>query len=499
MIIVKLEHQNKLAQANASVNAAIEQMTYDPHRLSYHVSPPVYWLNDPNGLIYFQGHYHLFYQHNPYGPKWGNIHWAHMRSKDLIHWEHLPIALAPSEKYDRDGCFSGSAVERDGKLYLFYTGNIYTSNQGLPDDLFQQQCAAVSEDGIHFEKLDCNPLISTPPREVGDFNHFRDPKVFRQDGLWYMVVGNMKDYDGHVLLYRSEDLLHWQYVGMTVQSNGKMGYMHECPDYFVLNGQEVLLLSPKGIGPEDQPSLSGYYTGSMNWETGKFEHGDFHLLDDGFDFFAPQTFEDDKGRRILFGWMRMPVTMDKEWAGSMTVPRELKSGGDGRLTIHPVDELKLLREAHTAYRDTVVENGVGKTLPHVRGSSAELIVVFDLQRTDAEEFGVKVRVSADGKEETAITYVRGEKRLTLDRNRSGAGVKGIRSSKCLEGDEELTLQLFIDHSLVEVFVNNGETVISGFVFPDPDSNGISLFANKGQAVVKSVDFWILGTSVDRKG
>lgn len=189
----QLCHRKAIEAAVHSVEKSLEIAPADPHRPAYHVSPSVNWMNDPNGLIFYKGEYHLFYQHNPFSPQWGNIHWAHCKSKDLIHWEQLPIALAPSEDYDKDGCFSGSAVEHEGKLYLFYTGNVFTTPTGLPDDLLQQQCVAVSEDGVNFRKDSANPVIpalrhiSVRPTISGT----RRYGVMAGNGTWFWERGTV--------------------------------------------------------------------------------------------------------------------------------------------------------------------------------------------------------------------------------------------------------------------------------------------------------------------
>jgi len=486
-------HQQAIAKAERFVGQTLRGAKDDPHRLAYHVSPPVQWMNDPNGLIHYNGEYHLFYQYNPYSQQWGDIHWAHVKSSDLVRWERLPIALAPSESYDVNGCFSGSAVEHDGKLYLFYTANIFTTPVGIPDDLIQQQCVAVSEDGgMTFEKLPNNPVIPAPPAHIGQTNHFRDPKVWQHEGTWYMVLGAKKDGRGKVLVYTSQDLLTWEYRNVLTESDGTMGYMHECPDLFPLGGQDVLLISPEGV---EAPRLSGYYVGQFDHDACQYAHGPFRKLDYGFDFYAPQTFLDAKGRRILFGWMPMDgKALGKDWAGSMTLPRELSLTEDGRLRMQPVEELQSLRGRHIASGELTVADGELRSVPGIEGECVELIVAFDLAKSDARELGLRVRSSADGSEYTAIRFDLAAKTLSFDRTRSGAGEAGVKSCTVehLSGDgDTLTLRVFLDRSTVELFANEGDYVMSGFVFPKPDSRGIQLYAAGGAAVVRGMEFWEL--------
>ncbi|WP_200889576.1 glycoside hydrolase family 32 protein [Cohnella kolymensis] len=489
----RIIHPEAIKRANESVEAALQEAAHDPHRLAYHASPPVYWMNDPNGLIHYKGEYHLFYQHNPYSEQWGDIHWAHMKSKDLVHWEQLPIALAPSEEYDIDGCFSGSAVEHEGKMYVFYTSNLYTTPAGLPDDLLQQQCAAVSADGIHFKKLSENPVIKAPPEPIGQTNHFRDPKVWKHQDNWYMVLGAKKYDRGKVLVYKSADLIHWEFLNVVTESDGSMGYMHECPDLFSVGGKDVLLLSPEGAGTKEDPRLSGYYIGEFDYETGHYRHEAFRRLDYGFDFYAPQTMQGAGGRRILFGWMPMDgKALNKKWAGAMTIPREVKYSGGNRLQIEPVEEMKRLRGLHHAVGEYRVTAGQVQPIPGISGECVEMIVTYDLQTTDAIEFGLQVRCSEDGREKTVIKYDRETAQVIFDRNDSGAGDKGVRGCTIEDGQNRmLRLHIFLDRSALELFINQGDYVMSGFIFPEETSQGIRFFANGGTALIHSIDFWQL--------
>ncbi|MDF2964002.1 MAG: sucrose-6-phosphate hydrolase, partial [Paenibacillus sp.] len=230
----KPNHKQLLAIADDKVNKAREIASRDPHRLNYHIMAPANWINDPNGLIQFKGSYHVFYQHHPFGVEWGPMHWGHATSPDLVHWEHQPIALAPSETYDHGGCFSGSAVEHEDKMYLFYTGVVYdgaihTSNRHNRKEV---QCMAVSNDGRTFEKHPASPILSNPPADGS--KDFRDPKVWKYGNQWYMVVGSTKNGVGKVLIYESLDLVHWSYKGVALESSGTEGYMWECPDLFPL-------------------------------------------------------------------------------------------------------------------------------------------------------------------------------------------------------------------------------------------------------------------------
>lgn len=314
---------------NVEVNYPI--ITNDRYRLNYHVTAPSGWMNDPNGFSFFKGYYHIFYQYHPNSVKWGPMHWGHARSKDLVHWERLPIALRPGDSEDKDGCFSGSAIVKDDRLYLIYTGH-NLKNENNSDDYWQNQNLAVSEDGITFKKCEANPIIPEPP--IDNAADFRDPKIWFDNNKWFVILGSKNNKGlGRVLLYSSTDLKKWDYIGpiATAKSIDTEGYVWECPDFFKINGQDILIMSPQGIKAKDLKYRNfyqtGYLIGKFDQVTNKFVHGEFHELDYGHDFYATQTMLAPDGRRLMFAWMdmwesEMPEQADG-WAGALTFPREL--------------------------------------------------------------------------------------------------------------------------------------------------------------------------------
>ncbi|MGM0902993.1 MAG: glycoside hydrolase family 32 protein [Bacillota bacterium] len=485
-------HKKNLEKANQVVSQLKDKISHHQWRLKYHVMPPAGWMNDPNGFSFFNGEYHLFYQHHPFSPEWGPMHWGHVKSKNLVHWEELPIALAPSEDFDKDGCFSGSAIEKDGKLYLVYTGNVWVDGP-LDEDLKQVQALAVSEDGIHFEKVVGNPVISEIPK--GDINtfHFRDPKVWKRGNSYYMVLGSKtKDNVGQVLLYSSEDLFDWQFISVIAKGEGNLGYMWECPDLFELSGKAVLVMSPQGVKPEgilyNNLHQSGYVMGEVDYKTGNFKHGPLHLLDFGFDFYAPQTMEDEQGRRILVAWMDMwesEMPTQKFGAGAMTIPRLVTMKND-RLYTTPVPELKELRQNEVHYKDFTIEREI--SIKDVSGDCLELEMVIDCQ--EATQFGLKFRVDEATNQETVLHFNKQANVVTLDRNQSGQGPGGTRQAE-LKSMDNLHLQIFIDKSSVEVFINGGEKVMSARIFPTEQANGIKFFADSS-IKLKHLYKWVLG-------
>lgn len=415
-----------------------------------------------------------------------------MKSKDLVSWEHLPIALAPSEEYDKDGCFSGSAIEKDGKIFLMYTGNVW-AGEDHEQDLKQVQCLAVSEDGVVFEKIKNNPVIEEAPEGNIHPFHFRDPKVWEYEGMYYCVLGSRtKEHVGQAILYRSINLIDWEYVNIVATGEGNFGYMWECPDIFRLDDQDVLLMSPQGMKPEENRyhnlHQSGYVLGKLNDEMGTLEHGSFEMIDYGFDVYAPQTTVDHKGRRIMIAWMAMwesPMPEKKyQWAGAMTLPRELILV-NGRIRCTPISELESYRTNEISFQQVVVQDK--KTFAGICGRSIELDVLIDCGK--ALSFGINLLANEDGTEKTTLSYQCDSGMVVLDRNHSGEGPRGIRKAPVLLEDRNLHLRIFIDHSSVEVFIQGGDKVMTARVYPSERSNGIQFFADGGEIEIVSLKKW----------
>ncbi|MCD6518857.1 MAG: glycoside hydrolase family 32 protein, partial [Anaerolineae bacterium] len=304
------------------------------HRPKYHFQPLANWMNDPNGLIQWKGTYHLFYQHNPHEAVHGQIHWGHAMSEDLVHWVHLPIALAPDPwGPDKDGCYSGCAVNDCGTPTLVYTG-VHP----------QVQCLATSEDGlISWQKDPGNPIIATPPEGLSLVG-FRDPYVWCEDGEWLMALGAGREgRAGMVLLYRSSDLRQWEYLHPLCEANSlHEGVMWECPNFVSVEGRHVLFVSALPL------RRVLYFVGE--YAERRFSLGRANVLDYGGHFYAPQVLVDEQGRRLLWGWIwegrSQAAQRAAGWAGVMSLPRELSWDEQGRLCILPVRELQALRRGH---------------------------------------------------------------------------------------------------------------------------------------------------------
>lgn len=480
---------NKLQQAEQAIQNAKQQLN-KRYRLGFHIMAPANWINDPNGLVQYKGEYHAFYQHHPYDENWGPMHWGHVKSKDLVHWEHLPIALAPTESYEKDGCFSGSAVDDNGVLTLIYTGNIFVDKE--QDILDQSQCIATSTDGITFTKETANPVISKHPAEGS--GHFRDPKVWKHEDSWYMIIGTRKEDTGKVVLYKSQDLRAWQYVGVLAESDGTLGYMWECPDFFELEGKHILLFSPQGVEAEgdlyNNLFQTGYFVGDYDYKTNAFKSGSFTELDNGHDFYAVQTLLDDKGRRIAIGWMDMwessMPTKEDGWCGALTLPRELTLNENNKILMKPVEELSLLR---TQQQKVCTDKSLsGSYLVEAAQDLIELKLDFDLTKTSAQAIGLKIR--GTNQDETKLVFDVEQQKLVLDCSKSGKGEDGVRRT-ALKADQQLSLRVFIDRSSIEVFANDGEVTMTSRIYPTEERLGFELFSESGETEVIDFTYWEL--------
>ncbi len=449
----------------------------------FHLAPPAGWMNDPNGLIYFNGRYHAFFQHHPASAYQGPMHWGHATSTDMLHWQHEPIALAPGDKYDRDGCFSGSAVDDDGVLSLIYTGHICLDDRGNDSIIREVQCLATSHDGIHFEKQGC---VLTPPEGI---MHFRDPKVWHEDSSWWMVIGARDASDnGQVLLYRGTSLRDWHLEHVLAHSAAGKSYMWECPDFFRCGNFHWLMFSPQGMPPSGYRFRNLFQSGVLagSWKPGSVFalKGGFEELDYGHDFYAPQSMLAEDGRRIIMAWMNMwdsPVpTRSEAWAGCLTLPREVFER-DGRLCQRPVREVESLRKKCQPLSPVRLQ---GLQLLTENVQAAELLVTWHTVDSHAEHYGVRL---GDG----LRLYVDNQAgRLVLWRYYPEEGLDGYRSVE-LPDTEYLTLRIFLDRSSVEVFVNDGEATLSSRIYPQADSRQLSLYAAHGDAILTDGTLWML--------
>lgn len=474
-----------LRQANAAIRDLKDEINprWYPQ---FHIAPQAGWMNDPNGLCWFDGYYHVFYQHYPYTPEWGPMHWGHARSRDMVHWEHLPIALAPEGAEDKDGCFSGSAVVDDDQMALIYTGHKFHGAHS-EDNLFQVQCLATSQDGLHFQR---EGMILDTPTGV---NHFRDPKIWREGEHLMMVVGARVAGIGEVQLYQSKDLRHWDYVNTLGKANEKMGYMWECPDFFPLADKHILMFSPQGINAKGYHYRNLYQSGYIvgDWQNGNIFHPtqQFYEMDHGHDFYAPQSFVAPDGRRIVIGWLSMwespmPEKADG-WAGMLSLPRQLSLDGELRLRMTPVKELEALRGKHRSWSVSEMKEGTYQV--EDCATAMEINLELDLARSTAERYGLTIGKGA------RIFVDSQAQRLVVERDYPQHQLSGYRSVP-LPAEGILRLHIFIDRSSVEVFVNEGEFTLSSRIYPEHDDRALSLFSHHGQMIISSANAWQLNAA-----
>lgn len=496
-----------LLGASAAMLAA--QARYaEQYRPQFHFTPEKNWMNDPNGLVFYQGEYHLFYQYNPFGNTWGHMSWGHAVSRDLLHWQHLPVAL-PEENGVM--IFSGSAVvdrtntsglcrsadPRDAScLVAIYTGHTATRQT--------QNIASSNDRGRTWTKYPGNPVIDLGMKD------FRDPKViwFEPAGKWVMVAALPTE--KKVRFFGSPDLKRWTALGDFGPAGATSG-LWECPDLFPLavEGPEggsrwVLVVSVNPGGPSGG-SATQYFTG--RFDGARFEPdnpgGPPLWVDYGKDFYAMQSYSGipaADGRRIAIGWFSNWEYAGKEptnpWRTAQSLPRALtlsRAGGEFRLAQRPVAELERLRAASyqlPGHDAAALNRAVAAR--SVRGETLEIL--FDLHPHDAAEAGLKLRKG--DREETVVGWQRGPSRAFVDRTRSGAtsfhaGFAARHTAPLGASRTGVQLHVFVDRSSVEVFVNDGEAVISERIFPSPGSDGLEFYSLGGQAEFGPVRIWKL--------
>lgn len=470
--------------SEAEMNELKTRVNQCSWRQTFHIQPNTGLLNDPCGFAYYHGEYHLFYQWFPLGPVHGLKYWYHTKSKDRVHWENVGIGIEPKEFFDSHGAYTGSAIEHEGKLYLIYTGNTRDENWVR----HPYQCMAVMDQAGNISKMD-KPIIAEVPKGYTD--HFRDPKVWKEKDKFYAVIGVQRiNKTGCAVLYSSSNLVDWSFEGEIESRLKQFGFMWECPDYFELQNQGVLIFSPQGLAPNGDQYQNIYQTGyvlgkKLDIEQKRLEHGEFIELDRGFDFYAPQTMEDPNGRRIVVGWMGLPeieYPTDKSgWAHCLTLPREL-SIRNGKLIQQPIYELQTLRKEKNEAADVI--NTEKKTYKGFFGTAYEMICEFE--NIDADEFGIEFR--ANVKEKTIIQYDAVNKKVILDRTFSGeeVAVSYGTTRKCDIDAKKIKFHMLVDTSSVEIFINDGEEVFASRIFPSADSQEIRFFAKNGEVNFNAV-------------
>lgn len=457
----------------------------------FHFSCPIGWMNDPNGFSFFDNSFHLFYQHYPKDTKWGPMHWGHATSKNLLNWQNEKIALYPDSPFDNEGCFSGTAIEENGKHILIYTG---VSKEG--DVNIQQQCIAIG-DGKNYSKLSSNPVIKSSDVKV-DFckTDFRDPKIWKEGEIYFCIAVIKKpDDNGAIALFSSTDLRNWQFKNILCETNGELGGMWECPDYFKLDGKGVIILSPQNVRKDLQKRLkqgnnSVYMTGNFDKLNYTFTpdlrpENNFKAcqIDDGIDFYAPQTMESPDGRRIMIGWMQAwesyITPKNHNWSGMMTLPRELFFV-ENCLYQRPVREYESMIKEWKKQEGIFTSDKSSFELENCAQFDLTIELDFVNSVAQATKQGKNPVISltlSDGKKDSvALSYNQSENSLTFDRSNTidNGGACNNRTIKLPEPKDKLKLRFIADTYSIETFINDGIIVFTNAFFLTEDTRKLCI-------------------------
>lgn len=426
-------------------------------RQKFHLMPPVGWLNDPNGLCQFQGVYHAYFQYSPLNPGGGVKVWGHYTGTNMIDWEYQGVVLYPDQPFDCSGVYSGSALTEDGKMYIYYTGNVKLEDREDYDYINSGREAntvlVTSSDGQHFSR---KKLLMTNADYPSDLTlHVRDPKVWKEQGTYYMLQGaRTKEDIGQALIFESADLTEWKFRSR-VETEKPFGYMWECPDYFETDGVRIFSASVQGLEGEEWEDRNVYQSGYFEVDgeiLGEYGLSEYRLWDYGFDYYAPQSFETEDGRRIQIGWMGMPDceeytnrTTADGWQHCFTIPREVYAK-DGAVCQRPVRELDARKQSVRTAHDRI---------------EAEGYAAYDLIISDIKDSRFRAVLG----EELVLEYRDGrfEMRFTDQDQASVSGGRGLRYA-AMENVEHV--RILADVSSVEVFVNDGRYVFTTRYYPE---------------------------------
>lgn len=436
--------------------AFISKVSHEKGRLKYHLMPPVGWLNDPNGLCEKDGVNHIYFQYSPYDVDGTFKTWAHVTTKDFINYTYHDIAIYPDNELDKHGAYSGSAFVQDDTIHYFYTGNVKLFDKDDYDYINSGRLSntihITSKDGFDFSKKEAVLTNLDYPTNIS--NHIRDPKVFKYNDNYYMVLGaRTVDSKGCVVMYESNDLDHWHYF-TTITTTQPFGYMWECPDMFMLDGEWILICCPQGVKSEGINYNNVYQTVAMfidvDFDNKAFTIRKIHQLDRGFDFYAPQTYQDEDGRRILIGWMGIPDApyrnLTDGWQHALTLPRKLQIK-DGNLVQTCIDEYTGLRLQQQRYDKHSINDA------KLNASVYELLVEFN----NVKEFTLSLR------KDVLLTYT--DSILCLDITNVGAG----RTKRMVKVDDLRNVHIYSDVTSLEVFVNDGMEVFTTRMYCKEDA------------------------------
>lgn len=484
----------------------------DRHRPQYHAGPPAHWMNEPHAPIYFEGKYHLFYQHNPQGPYWSQIHWGHWVSDDMVHWRDMPVALAPEKgAVDPDGVWSGSAAyDENGVPALFFTAGDDSASPNQRVGLARSTYPQDGDTDLGNWTKHPVPLIEQQQGQ-GMFGDFRDPFVWKEGDTWCLLIGSGTDgQGGTALAYTSGNMTDWTYKGPFYTADPAvyphLGNMWELPVLLPLgsdrDGKEkhVFLISPLGPGAEVEVFC---WIGTFDREAMRFEpdQEEPQLIDFGdFHFTGPSGMIDPKtGRAVIFtiaqGERTPQVDYDSGWAHNAGLPVVLSLREDGRLGVEPIEELRTLRGERLLSMTNASLDEVNERLAGVKGDMLEIALEL-AEAAGSRRIGVKVRKSPEGEEETTIYYDGALEEFGVDRTKSTldpeARSKGVQSGRLELAGEPLRLRVYVDRSMVEAYANGLKSVTTRTYPSREDALGLQL-AGDSSIMIKSIDIWTMSS------
>lgn len=449
------------------------QADNSPEQLRYHIRPTSGLLNDPNGFSYFNDAWHVFYQAFPFGAAHGLKSWMHMESTDLVHWQNRGLALTPDNQYDSHGAYSGSAKQIGDRLFLMYTGN----HRDADWNRTPYQLGAWMDNHNQITKLD-QPLFHNP-----DYisEHFRDPQILEHNGKYYALLGaqDAKSKQGHLALWTSDDPTNdWHDLGYVDFTSHQMGYMIECPNLVIVDNHPVLIFCPQGLSQDvakyDNIYPDMYLTGDQfDYENAKLLGSSEtpQNLDEGFDVYASQAFNAPDGTAYVISWVGLPdlsyPTDDQNWANCLSQVKELHLK-DGHLYQQPVSAMSTLRDPHGT---TVFSNETTVINDHA-GQQCELKLTI----AAGQQGTLHLAADDNLKASLQIQFDTDQGLLTVDRGQTGTPVNtkyGTTRAVQLPVNEDLKLQIFLDHSLAEIFVNDGRHVLTLRYFADQSHGKIA--------------------------
>lgn len=437
-----------------------DRVNHDPNRPAFHFLPPAHWLNDPNGVIFFKDYFHLFFQFNPYSDCWGSIHWGHARSKDLVHWEHLPIALSPSTDKNEKHCYSGSGfIRKDLTPILFYTS--------IGNRAPEQWIAIPKDNQLNiWKKFKDNPILKMEDHADQIIEDWRDPFIFEESGNTYMVIGgHLKGKPGSIMIYKSLniELTNWKYLGILFQGTDESW---ECPNLFKYGDKYVFIYSP-------HKSVK-FFIGYLNLDEVKFIPETQGIVDYSptINYYAPNTLQMENGRRITFGWIQ-GFKLNQGWQGAISLPRDLSVNKEGRLIQKPVSALEKLRGKYTVINNFQLQNY--KMIKEITYPQFELKAAFGSEGT--QFLGFKFNEESGKKYEINITPFHIS--FAMDR---------------IEIDPPLfeqidNIQFFFDRTIIEIFINNGLVCATKVLYPDKNNLDFAMSCGEVKVDIELLEVW----------